>query len=299
VTSRSRSSNSAATGKDVGPGTYEAEHGTILREAVEKQNPRLPPFSSSRPRSASGAANVNVSLGPGTYDPDAGMTMIDASARTFNKSASSGSANFGTNSRREGMRVADGVDPGMYDLETEGVHLGNKEAMSHKTKRSFNTEAHKGRGSFNSTTPRPSSAPPKKPTRGGPGEHDYSHMYTCGKNSVGMSSAFRSSSPLGGHVRKSTTPGVGSYEPNDAQTQRQNLSSQSAKSFSKDGSSMFAGVGVTSRSRSSNSAATGKDVGPGTYASDQGTILREAVEKHNPRLPAFGSSSTRQGPDEM
>ena len=187
-------------------------------------------------------------------------------------------------------------DPGKYNIDHEGVNLGKAEAMCHKSKRSFNSEANKGRGSFNSTTPRPSSAPPRKPTRGGPGEHDYSHMYACGRDSSPMTSSFRSSTPLGGHVRRSTTPGVGSYDPHEAQGSPDVLSSRSAKSYSRDGSSMFAGVGVNQRMKMSSST-TSKDVGPGSYESDFGTVLREVVEKHNPRLPPFASSSAQRTED--
>jgi len=266
---------------------------------VDKNNPRLPPFASSKPRSSpvGPMIGVNVSLGPGTYDPDHGMRMTDTSHRTFNRSASDGGGNFGTTSRREGMRIAEGTDPGLYDLDHEGVHMGNKEPMAYKTQRSFNSEANKGRGSFNSTTPRPSSAPPRKPMRGGPGEHDYSHMYSCGKSGPQMSSSFRSSSPLAGHIRKSSTPGVGSYDPNEGMSQPNLLSSRSAKSYSKDGSSMFAGVGLKSRTKMANTQSTSKDVGPGTYEQEHGTLLRDAVDKNNPRLPPFASSSSR--PDEL
>ena len=231
--------------------------------------------------------------GPGTYESPAYL-KISGSTKP------SGSAAFNSGTSRSGMMANGSIgDPGAYDLDKEGVHMGNKEAMSHTTKRSFNSEASKGRGSFNSTTPRPSSAPPKKPTRGGPGENDYSHMYSCGKSGPSMSSSFRSSSPLGGHIRKSSTPGVGSYDPGTPSAQPELLSSKSPKSLSKDGSSMFAGVGVSARSRNPNTCATGKDVGPGTYEQDNATLLREAVEKHNPRLPPFASSSKRPDLDDI
>jgi len=229
--------------------------------------------------------------GPGTYEIPNNMTISGSSKPA-------GSAAFNSGTTRTGVIASGSIgDPGQYNLDHEGVHMGNKEPMSHKTQRSFNSEANKGRGSFNSTTPRPSSAPPRKPMRGGPGEHDYSHMYSCGKSGPQMSSSFRSSSPLAGHIRKSSTPGVGSYDPNEGMSQPNLLSSRSAKSYSKDGSSMFAGVGLKSRTKMANTQSTSKDVGPGTYEQEHGTLLRDAVDKNNPRLPPFASSSSR--PDEL
>jgi len=159
--------------------------------------------------------------------------------------------------------------------------------MSARTRRSFNRDVNGGRGSFNSTTQRSSSAPPRS-TRGGPGEHDYSHMYACGNSSTQVTSSFLSAMPLGGHVRKSETPGVGEYNPNHAEGL--------ARSASKEGSSMFAGA-MKSRSVSSFST-TGEHVGPGSYELSGKSIEARMRQSSNPRLPGFGSSSVRASPDD-
>ena len=137
--------------------------------------------------------------GPGAYETPSHLTI----------SGSMGgrpTASFASNSHRANKvssRDSSG-DPGAYDIERSGVHLGKKEPMSARTRRSFNRDVNGGRGSFNSTTQRSSSAPPRS-TRGGPGEHDYSHMYACGNSSTQVTSSFLSAMPLGGHVRKSET----------------------------------------------------------------------------------------------
>jgi hypothetical protein len=80
--------------------------------------------------------------------------------------------------------------------------------------------------------------------------------------------------------------GVGEYEPNQV----------AAKSFSREGSSMFAGS-LKSRSVSSFST-TGEHVGPGSYELQSGSIEKRMNQTSNPRLPAFGSSSVRSSPDD-
>jgi len=218
--------------------------------------------------------------GPGAYDTPSHLT-IGGSIGTRP------TASFASNSNRTSSRAAaDGLgDPGAYDIERAGVHLGKKEPISARSRRSFNRDVNGGRGSFNSTTQRSSSAPPRS-TRGGPGEHDFAHLYSCGNASTQVTSSFMSAMPLGGHVRKSHTPGVGEYEPNQV----------AAKSFSREGSSMFAGS-LKSRSVSSFST-TGEHVGPGSYELQSGSIEKRMNQTSNPRLPAFGSSSVRSSPDD-
>lgn len=213
--------------------------------------------------------------GPGAYEMPPHMT-IGGSLGTRP------TASFASNSKRSAKGGADATgDPGGYDIDRGGVHLGKKEAISARSKRSFNRDVNQGRGSFNSTTKRSTSAPPRS-LRGGPGEHDYAHMYSCGSTaSVQVTSSFLSASPLGGHVRKSDTPGVGEYEPNAVAN----------KSFSREGQSMFAGS-LKSRSVSSRSA-TGDHVGPGSYELEQSSIQKQMEGSANPRLPGFGSSSIR------
>ena len=169
--------------------------------------------------------------------------------------------------------------------------MGRKEPLSARTQRSFNREVGQGRGSFNSTTARPQSAP-RSSARGGPGEHDYTHLYSCGRTGQQTTSSFRSASPLAGHIRRSTTPGVGAYNPSSPQSQPEILAHQSVKSFSKDGSSMFAGPGPRARAMGAASGTTAA-VGPGSYEADHTSMSRSAHDKLNPRLPAFNSSAPR------
>ena len=81
----------------------------------------------------------------------------------------------------------------------------------------------------------------------------------------------------------------GEYEPNDKQRFQ-------AKSFSKEGSSMFVGS-LKSRS-SAASSTTGEHLGPGSYDLDHNSIEHRAATSTNPRLPGFGSSSVRGGPED-
>ena len=46
-------------------------------------------------------------------------------------------------------------DPGAYDLERGGVHLGKNEVMSARSRRSFNRDINQGKGSFVATGGRP------------------------------------------------------------------------------------------------------------------------------------------------
>lgn len=99
--------------------------------------------------------------------------------------------------------------------------------------------------------------------------------------------------PLGGHIRKSDTPGIGEYNP-DAGSIASKLSS--SKSLSKDGMSMFAG---SARGRSSAAqTTTGQHIGPGSYDLQHSSIRAKMEASTNPRLPGFGSSSVRAGPDD-
>lgn len=92
--------------------------------------------------------------------------------------------------------------------------------------------------------------------------------------------------PLAGHIRRSDTPGVGEYNPHGDD------SADLKKSFSKDGSSMFAGSSGRARSDGKKTT-TGENVGPGSYELDKGSIANRAAERTNPRIPGFGSSSVR------
>ena len=231
-----------------------------------------------------GPGSRSSSPSPGAYDAAHGETLSARTRRTFNTSASGGKASFGTFTKRDDKSKSGGGDPGLYTVETPGVHTGKAETLSSRSRRSFNRDVNQGRGSFNSTSAR-SNTPPARSARGGPGEHDYMHMYSCGSPaSTQVTSSFLSAMPLGGHVRKSDTPGVGEYEPNNVE----------GFNASKSGMSMFAGS-LKSRSVSSRSA-TGDHVGPGSYELEQRSIRKQMEASTNPRLPAFGSSSMRTGP---
>ena len=214
--------------------------------------------------------------GPGSYDiPDHMKFGGPVGGR--------GSATFASTTSRLRKETDHMGDPGAYDIEHVGVHMGKKEPMSAKTGRSFNRDINTGKGSFGSTSNRSSSAPPRS-QRGGPGENDYSHMYATGasQNSARGSSSFMSSVPLGGHIRKSDTPGVGEYDPNKIES----------KNFQKNGSAIFAGS-VSSRGVASKST-TGTNVGPGSYDLSGRSIEAQLSSKTNPRSPGFGSSTTRE-----
>ena len=118
----------------------------------------------------------------------------------------------------------------------------------------------------------------------------YRHLYACGNASTRVTSAFKSSVPLGAHVRKIDTPGAGTYDPNDGNLGLSMTRSQST--LSKDGHSMFAG-GVQQRKALGDTKRTGEHIGPGTYDLRGHTIHGRMVSSTNPRLPGFASSAPR------
>jgi hypothetical protein len=216
--------------------------------------------------------------GPGAYDSPAHMTI----------SGSMGTrptASFASNSKRDKKANNDSAgDPGAYTIDRGGVQLGKKETIAGRAGRSFNRDVNSGKGSFNSTSAR-SKSPAARSARGGPGENDCSHMFSCGSSgSVHVTSSFMSAQPLGGHIRKSDTPGVGEYEPNMV----------ASKSFGSAGSAMFAGS--LKRGSAANRSATGEHIGPGSYELDKDSLQKKLEGLINPRLPGFGSSSKRTGP---
>lgn len=220
--------------------------------------------------------------GPGAYDTPPHLSIGGSPDRRP-------SAAFASNSSRSSKGGSEGGgDPGAYDLENGGVHMGKKECIASRSKRSMNRDINSGKGMFTSTSSRPTSAPPRS-QRGGPGEHDFAHIYSCGNNSQQVTSAFMSAVPLGGHIRKSDTPGIGEYDPDDKQR-------FNPKSFTKEGSYMF--VGAAKGRSSVASTATGEHIGPGSYELGATSISARATTSVNPRLPGFGSSSVRTGPED-
>ena len=283
---RGGSASRTTTGEHIGPGSYDLDHRSINHAVASKVNPRLPGFGSSSIRASPGSRGGAPS--PGAYDAAANETVYARSARSFNTSASAGQANFGSNSNRSSESKRDGIDPGATTVENPGVHTGKAESISARSRRSFNRDINSGKGSFSSLSKR-SSTPPARSARGGPGEHDYSHLYSCGHGTTQVTSSFMSAMPLGGHIRKSDTPGVGEYEPNDDERFH-------TKSLSKEGMSMFAGS--LKRGGSASRTTTGEHIGPGSYDLDHRSINHAVASKVNPRLPGFGSSSIRSGPDD-
>ena len=196
-----------------------------------------------------------------------------------------GKAAFGAFSKRDKkLGASEGGDPGAYTVENPGVHSGKAETIDSRSRRSFNRDVSAGKGSFTSNSKRSGKAAASS-QKGGPGEYDCSHLYSCGSMAQ-ITSSFMSATPLGGHVRKSDTPGAGEYDPKVPDT----------GSGRKDGgTSAFTGA-VRSRGASGFSA-TGENVGPGSYEVEQSSLYHQMVANTNTRLPAFGSSSVRQGPE--
>ena len=91
--------------------------------------------------------------GPGSYDVPTGMSIGSNTDRP--------SATFASNTKRTGSIAKKDTsgDPGQYNTEQASLHLGSKEPLSARSRRSFNRDSGTGRGSFNSTTKR--CAPPR------------------------------------------------------------------------------------------------------------------------------------------
>ena len=288
-TTRNRSASTKTTsGEHVGPGTYETDANSLQKKLEKMLNPRAPGFGSSSYRDQ--AKNTRaMSPSPGAYEVDRGETVGDRTHRTFNTTAKSGRSAFGSNSKRD-KKMADSLgDPGLYDVEKTSVHLGVKEPIAAKSHRSFNKSVNSGKGSFNSSSQRDKGKQPDGSAKGGPGAYDSSHLFSCGASSVAVTSSFMSSQPLGGHVRRAETPGVGVYNPENPNHMKRSPSKEGV------GSSMFAG---TTRNRSAVTKTTsGEHVGPGTYETDANSLQKKLEKMINPRAPGFGSSSTRDKED--
>ena len=223
--------------------------------------------------------------GPGAYDVPKHLVIGSPDPRL--------SSNFASKVPRTLHHTDHFGDPGQYDLQKAAPSLGKNEPIGQSIGSSFNETVKSGRASFNTRgTGRARSAPPRN-QRGGPGEHDFDHLYRVGATASreaanGPSSSFRSRTPLGGHVRKSATPGVGSYDPRDGST-----SSGGQEPGKK--SAVFASTTKSARSSPARST-SGPNVGPGTYNAEKDTTVSgEAARKVNPRLPGFSSSASRGG----
>jgi hypothetical protein len=283
----------------VGPGTYKPG-GSIQDGLEERINPRLPGFNSSLPRSIS-AGRLSRGPSPGSYDGFR-ETLSARSARSHNTLASSGRSRFLSSSERKSLVNDELGDPGanFADSDAPAVHRGKSETLSARSRRSFNRDVNRGSGSFNSSSHARARTPPPGSARGGPGEHDYAHLFECGSKHVStqMTSSFSSALPLGGHVRKPTTPpavGVGAYDITDGPCSTTMGNSQDARSLSKEGQSMFAGT--VARKGLADTRRTEAHVGPGAYDLSRTSIRGRMEEKVNPRLPGFNSSAPRSPED--
>jgi len=225
---------------------------------------------------------------PGSYDD--GVSREDLghkSARSFNSPASQGRASFWTSQTRQGLLENDSGDPGQYP------HAADDFTTAVRSRRTHNWKNREGNAQFNARTPRGDGVNHVGSTQDlpgcGPQEHTYDHLFACGQPCTPLTSAFKSALPLGGHIRKMDTPGVGDYEPEECCVD---------KSFSKRGSSMFATDSIQHPLNESElfTQTTDEKIGPGTYEQLDRSIRKKVQDKLNPRLPPFASSAARSDP---
>lgn len=180
----------------------------------------------------------------------------------------------------------EGVDPGTY-----ADHHFEQMTMVAKCGQSRNALVREGKISFESKIARcdASAYPDSTPLAIGPGKYSFEHLYACGepKASPQMTSSFRSKIPMGQHVRAIHTPGPGEYQEGEG-------SLREPRSFSKLGSSSFAGGSARCAEMIATSTSN-TAISPVTYPQDHHSIQR-LLKGFNPRLPAFASSSRRGDP---
>jgi len=241
---------------------------------------------------------------PGAYDE--GISRDDLgikSHRSHNSQAASGNGQFGSLSTRDDLDVisfnaSNEGDPGMY-------HPGGADAefLYTRAKRTHNAEGRKGNAKFNALSDKGDGIDHGGKPRSemlfsvGPQEYDFYHLFGCAQSDAkfapvtAMRSAFTSALPLGGHVRKTFTPGVGDHDPEAAAGHLRRVSNYSTR-----GSSMFADdMGQHPLNEETMPPTTGEGVGPGKYEASPGMRDR-SLAKRNPRLPPFASSNRRSGP---
>lgn len=200
-------------------------------------------------------------------------------------------------------------DPGAHSaINVNGVHNGSKETLGCRTKRSYNKDSSKGASSFMtkspresgvSQTPRSASAPRGSVRHGDPGAYDYSHLFGLSNPRALTPRAtgqFRSTTDLGGHVRKSCTPGIGEYETGTSLL-------RSNHNLSRLGTSVFAGPAAKERVGIVARRSTSVQNGPGRYdleldGDGRGSIKAKMMARRqaSKSSPAFGSSSRRKAP---
>ena len=290
------------TDPSVAPGSY--NRGGSMQERCEAtKNPRLPGFLSSSPRVAGGGGGGGSARGrsrspaPGDYDDFANRTLSARSSRSFSNLMAKGEGNFLCSSKQLGSIInKDAGDPGAYvGPHSPGVHRGNKESLGAKSTRSFSRDVGAGDARFNTRSPARSQTPPRTAARVGPADYSFGHLYETGSDaSIRVRSSFQSELPLGGHVRKSTTPGVGSYETGVGAMGK--AMDSPSRSVSKEGHSMFASA--TPRKELADLHRTDPSVGPASYDLSRFSMGGKLKATANPRLPGFKSSAPRFDYDE-
>ena len=274
-----------------GPGSYEISPSrsmTVL-PSPRKGSPRR--SSSPSPRRSSSPRVPRLDPSPRAF-AERHVPSAKYSQGSFDSGSYSarGGFQFASEMGRESTmfdHVAHIGDPGAYvGYQVEGVHAGKDETMGCRTRRSFNTDAAHGDGKFLAKSPRQSgvsqhraSSAPRGSLRGGPGEYDYDHFFKMGsaREHSELKSMFKSQTPLGGHVRKSTTPtavGVGKY---DGPLIGPGTLLKTDHNFSNQGASMFAGSPMSKRTDYIRRT-TDEIIGPGYYD------LSGDVRLHNNRL---------------
>ena len=218
--------------------------------------------------------------GPGSYDMPEWLNMSVAPSEV------SPTSPFRSRTpRRTALIREDAGDPGSYD---------GKESLAQRSHRSYNRNVSAGDASFLRRDKRAGSAPPR--SRAGPADYSFGHLYeTGGDASIRVRSSFQSAQPNGsGHVRKSTTPGVGAYE-TSVRAMGKAMDSPS-RSMSKEGHSMFASA--TPRKEIADVHRTDPKVGPASYDLSRHSMGGKLKATSNPRLPGFKSSAPRFEYDE-
>ena len=234
-------------------------------------------FSHSPPRRA------NDSPAPGHYDTDSHSLAV-RSLVSHNKNESVGKGTFMRGDNRESKTsfTEEFVDPGHY----ADYHL-DVASMFGRSTQSQNRCVSEGKIPFGSHVGRDGSGEvTTTKCNAGPGDYDFHHLYGCGVRGNPLSS-LKSKSPLCGYVRKTDTPGVGVYSPEKV---------PSSYSYSKCGSSAFAGQTPQHAVSAHDVPTTGTTIGPDTYVQDHHSInkmLRRSQDASK-NAPPFGSSSRRE-----
>ena len=178
------------------------------------------------------------------------------------------------------VKTEETPDPGAYsDYALVQQSLGRDASLL-----SLNRRVREGKLAFDSDISRDDGGGLINKDSIGPGRYNYTHMYACGEPKAGpqMDSSFKSKIPMGAYVRKSEVPGAGRYDPEKKDR---------GNSYSKSGSSAFAGDSPQRPKKGVEVATDGTDLGPASY-----NVTKSLLHDYNPRLPGFGQSSVRGDP---